>query len=374
MRRFLDLLLVAAFVGIIAAPPLANIAGVDGADPDAENRSLAPPPDAPTTWASARAFLPALDRWFTDHFAFRADLVQWFGVTRYMWLGVSPTPTVATARNGWLFYADDGGLEDFTNAYPLSDSELSVWRMAVWRAREWCAARGITYAFTIAPDKSSVYPEVFPQTARRVNRMSRTDQIFSAVSDTGAGIDLRPDLQREKRKARIFQKTDTHWNARGAHTAYTTIIDALRVRRPDIPPAEPLSAFNIVTKHAEGMDLAGMMGLRRVLGEQFVMLVRKTPRRYIVTEPVGNIAEAGVWRIVTEIPGSTYPRALVFRDSFMSAVAPFLSENFSRVVYVWRNDFSAADIEAEHPDVVLQEIVSRHAQYYVPSPELIPDP
>lgn len=374
MPRALNLLLVAAFVAILAAPPLANLAGRDGADPDAENRTLSAFPAAPTGWQSARAFLPGLDKWFSDHFAFRSTLVRWYGISRYFWLGVSPTPTVATSRDGWLFYADDGGLEDFTNAYPLTEGELAEWRSAVWRARQWCEARGITYAFTIAPDKSSIYPEIFPQTARRVQRMSRTDQILSAISDTGAGVDLRPALQREKREGRIYQKTDTHWNARGAHTAYTAIIDALRVRRPDIPPATPLSAFRVVTKRTPGMDLAGMMGLKRVLGEEYLMLVPKTPPQYIVKEPAGNTVEAGEWRIVTEIPGSTLPRAVVFRDSFMSAVAPFLSEHFSRVVYVWRNDFSVEDVEAERPDVVLHEIVSRHVQWYVPSPELIPDP
>ena len=89
---------------------------------------------------------------------------------------------------------------------------------------------------------------------------------------------------------------------------------------------------------------------------------------------IGNIVEAGEGRIVTEIPGSTLPSAVVFRDSFTAAMAPFLSEHFRRVVYLWRNDFAADEVRAEHPDVVLQEIVSRHIQYYEPSPELIPVP
>ena len=65
------------------------------------------------------------------------------------------------------------------------------------------------YAFTIFPDKGSIYPELFPQTARRVNRLSRTDQIMTAITDTGAAIDVRQALLDEKGKARVFQKTDT---------------------------------------------------------------------------------------------------------------------------------------------------------------------
>jgi len=122
------------------------------------------------------------------------------------------------------------------------------------------------------------------------------------------------------------------------------------------------------------MDLAGMIGLKHVLGEEDIRLVPNEKRHYVVREPAGNIVEAGEARIVTEIPGSHLPRAVVFRDSFTSAMAPFLSDHFSRVVYLWRNDFSTEEIEQEHPDVVLQEIVSRHLQYFVPSPELIPNP
>jgi alginate O-acetyltransferase complex protein AlgJ len=122
------------------------------------------------------------------------------------------------------------------------------------------------------------------------------------------------------------------------------------------------------------MDLAGMMGLSRVLGEEDMRLVPKAPRQYVVREPKWNIVEAGVPRIVTEIPGSTLPRAVIFRDSFTSALAPYLSEHFSRVVYIWRNDVAVDEIEAERPDVVLQELVSRHIQWIEPWPELIPDP
>ena len=143
---------------------------------------------------------------------------------------------------------------------------------------------------------------------------------------------------------------------------------------PAVPPPKPLSAFEPVTKHVPGMDLAGMMGLTRVLGEEDLRLVPHQKRQYVVVEPHGNIVEAGEGRIVTEIPGSTLPRAVIFRASFTSAMAPFLSEHFSRAVYLWRNDFSVEEVRKEHPDVVLQEIVARHVQWYLPSPDLIPEP
>lgn len=374
MRPILNRLVVVAFIAIIATPSVAALFGTDGGDEYAEGRTLAGFPAMPLRWADATAFLPGLDTWFADHFAFRSNLVRWQARTRYLWLGVSPTPMVGIGDRGWLAYIDDGGLEDFTNESLLTDSELQNWRDTVVRARDWSRAKGIAYLFTIAPSKALIYPEHFPRTARRVNRMSRTDQIFTAVSDLGVAVDVRNALMEEKTHVRLFQKTDTHWNSRGAYVAYRTIIDAARLQVPSIPPPKELSEFDQITVLAPGMDLAGMIGLKRDLGEEDLRLVPKQPRQYVVVEPKGNIVEAGEGRIVTEIPGSTLPRAVVFRDSFASAVAPFLSEHFSRVVYLWQYNFDADAVLAEHPDVVIQEIIGRHLYTFIPSPELIPDP
>ena len=374
MTRWTQCLLVCGFVLALAVPPVATLSGVDGADPVGENRTVAPSPPAPTSWASAVAFLPAFDLWFSDHFAFRDTLVRAYGRSRYLWLGMSSSSGVVTARDGWLFYVDDGGLDNFTNAKPFSEAELVTWRSAVKRAHDWCAARGITYMFMVAPDKTEIYPELFPRTARRVSSVSRTDQLYTALSDLGVVIDVRPSLLREKSTVRVFEKTDSHWNPRGAFVAYQHVIKALRTRTPTIPPAATLAEFEPGVRRVPSMDLAGMMGLKRVLGEEQLVLRRKQARRYVRRDPIGNIVEAGEGRIVTEIPGSTLPSAVVFRDSFTAAMAPFLSEHFRRVVYLWRNDFAADEVLAEHPDVVLQEIVSRHIQYYEPSPELIPVP
>jgi hypothetical protein len=89
-------------------------------------------------------------------------------------------------------------------------------------------------------------------------------------------------------------------------------------------------------------------------------------------EPAGAPPTAEEGRLVTEIPGSPLPRAVVFRDSFASRLVPFLSEHFSRAVYLWQNDFDPEIVEKEHPDVVIQEIVSRHLYVFTPSPELVP--
>ena len=244
-----------------------------------------------------------------------------------------------------------------------------------------CAPAGSRTVSSSRPTSTSIYPEMMPTTIRRVGAVSRTDQRATRLGgvrrlqDTPAASRSTSGraLMQAKTSERIYHQTDTHWNDRGALVAYQIIIDALRRQVPAVPPAWTRDDFEPVTRDVEGMDLAGMMGLTRVLHEVDLALVPKRARRARVVEPAGAGPTAEEGRLVTEIPGSSLPRAVIFRDSFASRLVPFLSEHFSRAVYLWQNDFDAdVVVSQEHPDVVIQEIVGRHLYGFIPSPELVP--
>jgi alginate O-acetyltransferase complex protein AlgJ len=374
MHRFTNLVQVALFLVVIGLPLAANLAGVDGADAQAENREPAAFPRFELSWRGAVGYAAGVSDWFEDHFGFRSRLVRWHGESRLRWLAVSPSSSVLRGDDGWFFYADDGALEEFTNESLLTPEAVAGWRDTVARAQRWCHAYGLAYVFVIAPDKHGVYPEAFPDTVRQLRPTSRMDQVLDAVSHTGAAVDLRPALAHARTRERLYQRTDTHWNDRGAHVAYEQIIKAVRAQDPRVPGAWPRSDFIASAREVPGMDLARMMGLSHMLREIDLQLVPRRPRRAVVIAPPGASPDAEEGRIVTEIPGSTLPRAVIFRDSFSSRLAPFLSEHFSRAVYLWEKDFDADGIRRERADVVIQQIVSRHLHTLVPTPALVPDP
>ncbi|MBI3403149.1 MAG: hypothetical protein HY048_17185 [Acidobacteria bacterium] len=354
-------LLVTLFLAVISLPLAANLAGVDGGDPDAESRELAAFHwDAPGVW-------------FEDHFGFRATLIRWYGESRLFALGVSPTTAVVKGRDGWLFYADDSSIEDFARVDPMTPDAVQNWRDAIVRTRDWLRARGIPYVFTVAPDKHVIYPDELPPTIAPVGDVSRADQLYTALQDLGVAIDVRPALREAGARERIYQRTDTHWNDRGALIAYQQIIAAVRLRVPATPPAWSRGDFEAVDRDVPAMDLGRMIGLARVLRETDMTLVPRRPRRARVVEPAGAKPTDELGRIVTEIDDPSLPRAVIFRDSFVSRLVPFLSEHFSRAVYVWENDFDADQVVRERPDVVIQEIVGRHLYGFIPSPELVPE-
>ena len=91
-----------------------------------------------------------------------------------------------------------------------------------------------------------------------------------------------------------------------------------------------------------------------------------------MVEPPGAGTADQEPRLVTEVDDPTLPRAVVFRDSFSSALIPFLSEHFSRVVYLWQDEIDADVILEEEPDIVIQEIAGRYLYSLPPSAARLP--
>ena len=365
---------VACFLATLAVPGLATLAGVDAGVTRGENRDLAAPPTVALSWSAVSAFPAAFTTWFQDHFAFRGRLVHWQAAFRLLVLRVSPSPTVLRGKEGWLFYADDGALDDHLNAVPLTAAELAQWTITLQHTHDALQARGIAYLFVVAPDKHAIYPEFLPDGLRRTPGPSRADQLVAHLRahSTVPVLDLQPALLDAKRDARVYHRTDSHWNDLGALVASQQILDRLRERAggrlPSLaPPAA--GAFYRRDGRAPGKDLARMLGLERWLGEDDPRLRARDPRARIV-EPLNPDPGNDIGRLVTEVAqpgpgkgqwagGADLPRAVIYRDSFGSALVPFLAEHFSRALFLWEYDVDPRTLDQERPQVVIQEWASR---------------
>jgi len=335
------------------------VAGLDHETPQGENRELAATPARPATWEALRAFPGAASHYFEDHFGLRARLVRWQALLRLRLFGVSASPDVIVGRDGWLFYAGDGAAEDMASATGFTPSELEHWRRTLQHTQDWMRAHGIVYVFVLAPDKHAVYPELLPASVRSIGAETRTDTLVRYLREhsTVNVLDLRPVLQRAKAFERVYHRTDTHWNDRGAFVAATAIVAALGANR--VAPLAPRASYEAATRETEGLDLAGMLGITPNVTEEDLPLVPRTPRQARVVEPAVPDARLMDARLVTEQDDRSRPRAVVFRDSFGSALVPFLSEQFSRALYLWQYNVDPAVVLAERPAVVIQQWVGR---------------
>ena len=354
-----DWLTLALFILAIVLPLAGAIAHRHATSVAFEKRSASPWPDPPSSMRDG-SFARAFESAFDDRFGGRDELIHLHHLALAVGLHVSPVPKVMLGRDSWLYFRgeDMHAIErDYrgTFAYP-AQQPLDIAR-ELERRRAFLAARGIPYFVLIVPDKSTMYPEHLPAWMTRAPR-TRLDRLFDALAAHPdlTVIDPRAALVARKQATQVYYRTDSHWNYEGAIVAYDLLMQRMRetVRSvPHVPAERP--PFEAGDEYIG--DLAQLLGLpdwfheddllpfRKILGDDS----RRCARH--IADPVEPVVEG------CDRPG--LPRAVVYRDSMLDAMMPPLSENFRRVVYFAGHRMRAADLDREHPDVVIEEFVER---------------
>ncbi len=367
--------IVALFIAVIAIPGVGLALGVGRTTiSESEMRTLATWPQWSWQTDQLIAWPSAFRRYFDDHFALRAPLIDWRSAAIWTWLGASPFDTVIAGKDNWLFYADDGGLRDWVQEDPFPTAELADWRDTLVRRRAFLAKRGIHFVFAIAPDKQMVYPEFMPDTLHRLRNDYRADQLIAYMRRTTPDfeiIDLRDAVRAAKSTQLLYHRYDTHWNDRGALVAYQVLARALQRWFPALRPLE-LADFSVDASVPSG-DKTTMLGLRDEGKRAMPGLVLRRGAGYRVVAPARPDRYGEDPILIIEHRDQTLPTAMVFRDSFGARLIPYLSEHFRHVEFYWQDELNYEEIERQRPDVVIQEFVARHFFTYGPYPPMIPE-
>jgi alginate O-acetyltransferase complex protein AlgJ len=331
-----------------------------------EKRMLAPLPKLRLRSPTLSGFSAAFNAFFNDRFAYRQQLFCLITYISYRIFAVSNSPSVVIGQHNWLFFLA-GGDEETARHYPLfSRSELESWGRVLEARRAWLAARNIKFLFVVAPSKCSIYGEELPSAYKPIFPQSQQDQLLDYLRKHSkvSVVDLRPTLIDAKKFMRLYYYTDTHWTHAGAYIAYTKIAERLKSWFSQIEPVG-FSSVRIDNFRFDDGDLQNMLGLHGLIPE---MVSRALPQKRFPYKK----CEIGQERCLeathmheenapyaTELDKPNLPRAVCLRDSFMAAMAPWLSANFHRIEYYWQQDFPQTVIEREKPDVVIEEIVER---------------
>jgi hypothetical protein len=356
MARRTDTILIAIFVVAISLPLIGQLMGLGGPTGKPE----APPP-LQTAEASAWTFPDRFNNYYSDQFAFRPSLIRWHAKAKYLGLGVSPSETAMIGKDGWLYYAGDSCMDDYHTTL-FTEPELAKWTNVMQARRDWLAARKIRFLVVLVPDKHIVYPDYLPDAVHRAPGPYRMDQLVDHLRRHSSVevLNLRPALEEARKEERIYHKTDSHWNDRGALVGYQEIMKRVSAWFPNTKPLER-SAFTPVARLGPGWDLTEMLGLQDVISEEDLWLEPRSARRARVVRPPAEVRTKH-WNdglIVTEVDDASLPRLVMLRDSFTSALVPFLAEHFKRAVFYWRSDFDVDTILEEHADVVIMEFGGR---------------
>jgi alginate O-acetyltransferase complex protein AlgJ len=366
IRRATDALLVSLFIAGIGIPLLGVKIRGHGWDVAArgENRTLAAEPrifhlgeNGPVTRRARISgwvhFPGEFKAYLTDHFGFRNLLIKLHGILMVEGLKTTSTHMVELGKDGWLYLANDGSIDDYRNLEPWTDEELAQWRQVIEERQAFCDSLGVKYLFVVAPSKHDIYPEYMPDRFTRVHEEARLDQLLAYMKQCGSKVDildLRPALIEAKKSGiRLFHKTDTHWNDHGAWAAYLAIMQRVKAKVPGVRILSE-SDFKPAVSIDPGMDLARLCGLNDQLNEECLNLDVQIPLR------LPKVKQDDVIPINIEGRG---PRAVVFRDSFLTSLLPWIAEGFGHGVYLWEDGFDTDVVTKEKPDIVIQEIAQR---------------
>ena len=348
-----------AFIAALFLPPL--LLDRTSVVSQKENRNLAQKPAIIKDGGMNRDYFSQLDAWLGDRFGLREPLVAIDSVVKNrLESKYALTDRALEGKDGWIFYVLDNNIADFCKINLFDEATLSRIEDNVRETVEWCAEHGIKVLYFIAPNKHSVYSEYYP--FDHPEGITRGDQIAAAISAGGADCFFPRDLLLEKKDSapfRLYFKTDTHWNPLGAYYAYEVLRGKIETLFPEVQFPQ-ITYRTEIQESAYRSDLIPMLNKPGMEESEYIQVTPDGAEFSDFYEYIKNEGRDGVH---TRNTNSTLPRALVFRDSFFTALEPFVSPLFSEVDYVWK-DFTDADkkrILEYKPDIVIFEHVERYA-------------
>ncbi len=277
------------------------------------------------------------------------------------------------SNDNWLVYTGESSLDDYQKTKLFSEAELQSIQRRLDRLDALLKSKGIKLLVTIPPNKNTIYPEKVPARIPVIGSQSRLDQLTKYLQLHGGLkiLDLRPALLKARHDYQVYKATDTHWSSIGAFIAYQEMLNELRNRFPVLVPHE-LKDYKFVDIPGARGDISAIEHLP--VTENHVELVplferKVTSKKWKDADKNPAFFMPDATQILITTCDAELPRLVMFRDSFADALIPFLSDHFSRAVYLFSVPTLESFYDAEKPDIVVIEYTERSLELLFHLPE-----
>lgn len=340
--------------GLMVFPGLGLYYEINAFD-NCDNRELQSFPE----FTDNAKFLDDFEAYFKDHVPYRNILVHLNSKIKYSLFNSSPKPeNTLVGNDGFIHYSSltDQEMASYSRKNLCSKEEL-VHLKKKWENRTLQLNKSNTqYFMAVWPNKTTVYEETLPFSMKlqKADTLSKLDQVLQYMKQESAGIkilDVRENLLNKKSTEDIYLKHDTHWNALGAFYAYQQLMLHMGIN-----PYE-LSDFELNRENTTEGDLKKMTGL---CNDNSIMENIPT---LTIKEFDGKIVRADHptdSRFIITNDQKTLNRSIViFRDSFTSALMPFISLHFKECHVIW-SGYNQDIVDRIKPDIVLVAKTERY--------------
>ena len=302
-----------------------------------EKRYLQTFPEVSATTLTDGSFETKFEDYINDHM-----------VMRDAFMGINSYSNLLVLNNGsdGVYKCKNGYLINKPATNERLDLNLSV-------VSDFQKKTGIDTSLMIVPSTGYIMDNVLPHIHEKYN----DDEYFKTINkycseNNLSNIDLRTTFKANKDNTQIYYKTDHHWTTKGAYTGYQELCKALGITPIDdstlkkdsypdfygttysssgfwLTPPDNIEIWNnpknsdrnIFVKITEGANI-------KTSGSMYFTDHLKEDDKYPVFID-GNHA-------LTEITNTNAKNGtiLLIKDSFSHSLAPFLAENYSKVVLV----------------------------------------
>lgn len=302
-------------------------------------------------------FLSDAADWFSRSFGFRQELITLDAGLKVGLFRTSPQSLVALGEGDWLYYAET--LDDYTGADVLLDRQAYCIARNLRLAQDYAQSQGAEFAFTIAPNKASVYPEHLSLPPAEVEYVSPAVEALRQQEVNYA--DLFGPL-RSVEGEDLYFTLDSHWTNRGAALGHDVLLKAL-----GLPAGNAFDKSGGYQPVHRG-DLHEMLyPASSRLDQEFVF---DPPLAFTYARPIRDVDDL---RIETTSAAEIGP-LLMFRDSFGNALHSLMAESFSSARFSRAVPYDMGQIGELGAEYVVVEIVERNLPLLADGPFIFPAP
>ncbi|RKQ38345.1 alginate O-acetyltransferase AlgX-related protein [Enterobacter sp. R1(2018)] len=292
--------------------------------------------------------------------------------------GISVDPQkVMIGKDGWLFLGDGfvHSLKRKIDGSGIHKKEIEEVHQTMRLWDDYFKANGVrTFRIVIGPDKDSVYTDKLPEWDKH-----HKSQIITSLINDGGELYIRTHSaimeERSVADMPLYYHTDTHWNAYGASVAFNVLAKSVSAEHPEtIWPSTTAKDFK--SKEGKPGDLANFLRVTDI-HEELVYLdnsdINKTnielydypTGKLILKKQLTVISAPRTPTLVVSDNALNDERVLWLRDSYGSAMSPFMAKTFREVLQVHQGkvnpDLLESMVKSFKPKYVFITSVERDA-------------
>jgi len=330
-----------------------------------EQRKLAELPAYKTHRLLKKSYYATLGKFLNDRYPYRSPLIiakNWIDYNIFKTSPTAQSPTqVHIGTNGW-FYLKNGMNDYFKNDCSKRKKALALAKK-LHSIEKILKSTGKKFFFIVAPDKATIYPEhVRIERSPYACGKSFYDLFIEAIREYPVRGFIRLDnrLLEAKKKFRVYYKRGTHWTDRGAVIVSRIILERLSLtgRGPGFP------AIRYRAGEATH-DLARMFALP--LSEKSDHAIVDFKNKTIKIQKLELLPNGNPHLKITAEAEQGYPllpRAVIYRDSFMTKPLTMIDGSFAEINALWTHSLpldeklDTAPLRASK--MVILEVVERN--------------